>query len=65
MEYNMNFIDIGIHYALMMVFVIIGGVLQSFAWMGLGFAFFLVAITGWSPMFSILRINHCKKEEQH
>ncbi|MGB1242006.1 MAG: YgaP-like transmembrane domain [Chitinophagales bacterium] len=65
MEYNMNFIDIVIHYTLMMVFVIIGGVLNSFAWMALGFAFYLVAILGWSPMFAILRINHCKNEEQH
>lgn len=65
MEYNMSFTDIGIRYALMMIFVILGGVFQSFALMGLGFVFFLVAITGWCPLLYMLGINHCQKEEKH
>ncbi len=65
MEYNMNFIDISIRYAVMMLLVILGGVFQSFLLMGIGFVFFLVAITGWCPLFYLLGINHCKNEEQH
>ncbi|MGB1242704.1 MAG: YgaP family membrane protein [Chitinophagales bacterium] len=65
MEYNMNFIDISIRYALMMCFVILGGAFQSFTLMSFGFVFFLVGITGWSPLFYFLGINHCKNEEQH
>ena len=65
MEYNMSFVDIAIRYFLMMVFVILGGVFQSFVLMTVGFVFFLEAISGWCPAFHVLGINHCKNEKWH
>lgn len=63
MEYNMSFIDISIHYTVMMSFMIAGGFFQSYTLMTIGFVFYIAALSGWSPVFYFLGINHCKGEE--
>ena len=62
MKPNMNFRDIFIHYMIMMVVGIIGGLMGSLPVMLIGMFFFFCGITGWSPIFSMLGINHDTKE---
>ena len=62
MEHNMNMFDVIIRYALLMVIVITGGILQSLPIMLLGMPFFFAAILGWCPLFHLLGINHHTKE---
>lgn len=60
MQYNMNFVDVIIRYAMLMVFGIVGGLLGSLPIMLIGLLFFFSAILGWCPVFHVLGINHHK-----
>lgn len=53
-NHNLSFIDIGIRYTLMMVFMILAGVTQEMFFLYLGVAAFLTAILGWCPMYSMI-----------
>ncbi|MCP4439518.1 MAG: DUF2892 domain-containing protein [Aureispira sp.] len=60
MTHNMNFFDIILRYAALMIIVIIGGALGSLPVMLLGMPFFFAAILGWCPIFAALGINNHK-----
>jgi hypothetical protein len=60
-ENNMNFVDIGIRYMIMMVIMILGGILMSPVLWVLGVFFFLIGITGWCPLYHMLGINTAKE----
>ena len=60
---NMNFAEIAGRYALLMVVGIIGGVLHNIFIMTLAIPIFMTAITGWSPIYKMLGINHAMDKE--
>jgi hypothetical protein len=62
MKPNMNFADIFIRYMLLMITVIIGGALHCLPIMLFGMLFFFAGITGWSPLFAALGIDHDTRE---
>lgn len=61
LQHNMNFFDVIIRYAFLMIIVIIGGSLGSIPIMMLGMPFFWSGISGWCPIFYLLNINHAMK----
>lgn len=60
--YNLSYYEILIHYALMMVVVIAGGVMHSMPIMLLGLPLFLFGILGYNPIYHAFGINHANKE---
>lgn len=60
----MNFRDIAIRYAILMLIVIVGGVLQSLPLMALGVVVFLTAILGYCPILHALGIDHNMDKEE-
>lgn len=55
---NMNFKDIALRYAIVMVLTITGGLMHSLPLMILAIPFFLTAMLGWCPLYSLLGIHH-------
>lgn len=53
-HHNLSFIDIGIRYIIMMVFMILAGVTHNMIFVYLGVLAFLTAILGWCPMYSMI-----------
>lgn len=62
MKPNMNLKDIFIHYMIMMIIGIVGGLMGSLPIMLIGMPFFFFGIMGWSPIYAALGINHDTKE---
>lgn len=60
MQHNLNFIDVIVRYAFLMLFGIVGGVLHSLPLMLVGLLFFFSAILGWCPIYQALGINNHK-----
>ncbi len=61
-ENNMNMADVVARYAIMMILVILGVVLQMKIFWILGIYFFLTGILGWDPVYELLGINTKKKK---
>lgn len=54
-KHNLSFLDIGIRYIVMMVFMILAGVTGNvILFTVLGVAAFLTAILGWCPMYDMI-----------
>lgn len=53
-NHNLSFIDIGIRYIIMMVFMILAGVTGHMFFVYLGVLAFLTAILGWCPMYTMV-----------
>lgn len=60
--YNLSYYEVGMRYAIMMLFVIAGGVMHSLPLMLLGLPFFLSGILGWCPLYQMFGINHANSE---
>ena len=58
---NLNFMDIGIRYAMVMLIGIVGGLLNSLPIMALAIPFFMTAILGYCPIYTVLGIDHSMK----
>lgn len=60
MSYNLSVYDIALRYTLMAIFIIIGGLFGMYWMMILGVGFFLSAILGMCPIYSVIGINNAK-----
>ncbi len=55
---NLNFFDVGTRYAIVMVFGIVGALMNTIPIMLLALPFFITAILAWCPVYAMLGINH-------
>lgn len=64
MDYNLNFADIALRYALMMIAGILFGLTQNYFFIALTLVFFLQGILAFCPLFYVLGINHAEPMEE-
>ncbi|MCB0514765.1 MAG: hypothetical protein R2798_13635 [Chitinophagales bacterium] len=64
MKYNLNFKDIILHYVIMIVIVMIGALTKIPAIMFFALPFFIIALTGMSPIYTLLGIDHSDHEDE-
>ena len=69
-EYNLSFQEIYIRYVLMVVIAIVAGFAAAyisqffFVFLAAVPVLFLTAITGWCPIYEILKINNADKSRK-
>ncbi len=56
-ENNMNMVDVVARYVILMIFMILGVILQIKIFWVIGVYFFLTGILGWDPVYELLGIN--------
>jgi len=61
-ENNMNMVDVVARYVILMVFMILGVLLQIKLFWIIGVYFFLTGILGWDPVYEMLGINTKKRK---
>lgn len=62
MKTNVSFKEAIIGHVVMIAVVIIGGLMHNVWVMAMGVPMYLIGISGWSPLYSIMNIDHSEEE---